>query len=288
MTIRNPMEWVVEEVVHASRAIEAASHVVHPADEDVRAGHPIVRRIRAADLREILVKGFDDFKENRTDVVFLCLLYPALGLLFARAASGGGMLQLVFPLASGFALLGPVVGVGLYEMSRLREQGLEGGWLAAFRVVHSPSIGGIVLLGLVLAAIFVIWMAAAEQIYLATLGPHTPESIGAFAREVATTQAGRMMVGIGLCVGFFFALLVLVISIVSFPMMLDRHVGIGTAVLTSLRVVAVNPVPIALWGIIAAGGLVVGSIPLFFGLVIVLPVLGHATWHLYRKVVWYN
>lgn len=287
MTIRNPMEWIVDEVAHVGHAVETASHVAHPADEDVNAGHPTIKRIRPADLWDALTKGFDDFKENRTDVVFLCFLYPVLGLLFARLASGSGMLQLVFPLAAGFALLGPVVGVGLYEMSRLREQGLESGWAAAFRVVHAPSFGAIVLLGLVLAAIFVIWMATAQEIYLATLGPYAPESIASFVRDVTTTKLGWMMIGLGMGVGFFFALLVLVISVVSFPMMLDRHVGIAVAVWTSLRVVAANPVPIALWGMIAAAGLVIGSIPLFFGLVVVLPVLGHGTWHLYRKVVSY-
>ena len=184
MTIRNPMEWIVDEVAHVGHAVETASHVVHPADEDVRAGQPRITRIRPADLWEVLVKGFDDFKENRTDVVVLCFLYPVLGLLFARLASGSGMLHLVFPLASGFALLGPVVGVGLYEMSRLREQGLEGGWAAAFRVVHAPSFGAIVLLGLVLAAIFVIWMATAQEIYLATLGPYAPESIASDRKSV--------------------------------------------------------------------------------------------------------
>jgi uncharacterized membrane protein len=93
-----------------------------------------------------------------------------------------------------------------------------------------------------------------------------------------------MIVG-GVGVGFLFALLVLAISVVSFPLLLDRDVGLYGAVSTSIRAVATNPSPMALWGLIVAGGLAIGMLPAFLGLIVVLPVLGHATWHLYRKVV---
>jgi uncharacterized membrane protein len=94
-----------------------------------------------------------------------------------------------------------------------------------------------------------------------------------------------LLIGVGVSVGFLFALLVLTISVVSFPLLLDRDVGLYTAVMTSIRAVLANPAPMAIWGLIVAGGLVIGSIPLLLGLAIVMPVLGHATWHLYRKVV---
>ena len=93
------------------------------------------------------------------------------------------------------------------------------------------------------------------------------------------------MIVVGIGVGFLFALLVLAISVVSFPLLLDRNAGIGTAVSTSMRAVAASPGTMALWGLIVAAGLVIGSVPLFLGLVVILPVLGHATWHLYRRVV---
>ena len=238
-----------------------------------------------ADLGEVLSKGLDDFAAYRTDVVFLCVIYPIVGLVLARLAFGYDLLPLLFPLASGFALVGPFAGVGLYEMSRRREAGMAVGWADGLAVVRSPSFGAMVVLGLVLMAIFLLWLAAAEGIYLMTLGPEPPASLAAFLHDVFTTDPGWTMIAVGFGVGFLFALLALVVSVVSFPLLVDREVGIDTAVLTSIRAVMANPVPMAGWGLIVAAGLVLGSIPFFLGLIIVMPVLGHATWHLYRKVV---
>ncbi len=285
MTIRNPVEWAADISRHAGQAMRPTTQIMHRTRQPVAAGLPEIRRIQPADLKEVLAKGFEDFGENRADVIFLCLFYPILGLFFARLASGSDMLPLLFPLASGFALLGPLAGVGLYEMSRQREQGLKGGWMAAFGVLRSPSIGSIILLGLLLVVIFAFWLLAAWAIYLVTLGPQAPASVDSFAQDVLTTPAGWTMAVVGVGVGFIFAVVVLTISAVSFPMLLDQDVGVGHAVRTSVRAVIANPGTMAIWGLIIASGLVIGSIPLFLGLVIVLPVLGHSTWHLYRKVV---
>jgi uncharacterized membrane protein len=283
--IRNPAEWSVDQLKTAELAVERAGHSLRRPEDARDAPLPAVRWIKLADLREVLSKGISDFAAYRTDVIFVCIIYPVVGLVLASLAFGYGMLPLLFPLASGFALIGPVAAVGLYEMSRRREQGVDITWADAFGVVRAPAFGAILVLGLVLLAIFLLWLAAAYGIYLVTLGPEPPASLGAFARDVFTTGAGWAMIVLGVGVGFLFAVLVLTISVVSFPLLLDRDVGLYTAVATSVRAVLANPVPMAVWGLIVAGGLVLGSIPLFLGLIIVMPVLGHATWHLYRKVV---
>ena len=283
--IRNPIEWGWDQLRGARSAVGSAAESVPGAAFAPYAAPPAVRRIEAADLRDVLVKGLGDFAAYRTDVLFLCIIYPVVGLVLARLAAGYDMLPLIFPLASGFALIGPVAALGLYEMSRLREQGAAITWADGFGVVRSPALGAILVLGLALLVIFLLWLAAAYGIYEATLGPKPPASIASFARDVFTTGAGWMLIIVGVGVGFLFACLVLTISVVSFPLLLDRDVGLLTAISTSVRAVRANPGPMAIWGLIVAGGLVIGSIPLLLGLTIVMPVLGHATWHLYRKVV---
>lgn len=284
-TIRNPVEWIVDQLKHMAQGTKSAGHAIRGAEADTDTPLPAVNRISAADLGDVLARGVSDFRAFRTDVAFLCIIYPVIGIVLASFAFRQDLLPLLFPIASGFALVGPVAAVGLYEMSRRREQGQQATWADAFARVGSPTFGPILLLGLGLLVIFLLWLGAAQVIYMATLGPEPPASPGAFIGDVLTTGAGWAMAIVGMGVGFLFAVAVLTISVVSFPMLIDRDVGLGVAVLTSVRVVAGNPGPMAAWGVIVAGGLVLGSIPVFLGLIFVMPVLGHATWHLYRKTV---
>jgi uncharacterized membrane protein len=136
-----------------------------------------------------------------------------------------------------------------------------------------------------LTAIFLVWLAVAMGIYWLIFGAHVPTSITDFARQIFTTSEGWALIIVGVSVGFLFALLVLTISVVSFPLLLDRNVTLRTAIESSVRAVLMNPGPMLLWGMIVASGLVLGTIPLLLGLIVVMPVLGHATWHLYRKVL---
>ncbi|HEX3809269.1 MAG TPA: DUF2189 domain-containing protein [Rhizomicrobium sp.] len=285
MTIKNPIEWSGAQLVQAAHAVASVRHSLQHVQDTIHSPPLAVRKIGLADLRDALAKGYEDFGAYRSDVIFLCVIYAIVGVVLARVAFGLDMLPLIFPLASGFAIIGPFAAVGLYEMSRRREQGAKVTWANAFDVARAPAFGAVLVLGLLLIAIFLLWLGAAWLIYANTLGPAQPTSIGSFVHDVFMTDAGRTMIVIGVAAGFVFALLAMAISIVSFPLLLDRDVGLDTAIGTSVRAVFANPVPMAVWGLIVAASLVIGSIPFFIGLVVVIPVLGHATWHLYRKLV---
>ncbi|HET7492902.1 MAG TPA: DUF2189 domain-containing protein [Bradyrhizobium sp.] len=246
---------------------------------------PVIRKVSLSDLRDALRLGWEDFKAVPSHAIILCVIYPVLGLVLARAVLGYSVLPLLFPLAAGFALIGPFAALGLYELSRRRERGEEASASNALDVLHSPSFGAMLGLGTLLLALFVTWIATAQAIYIAAFGYEAAAEIPDFFRRVLTTPQGWWLIIVGCGVGFLFALVALCISVVSFPLMLDRHAGAGDAMVTSMRAVAQNPVPMAGWGLIVAVLLVLGSLPLFLGLAIVVPLLGHATWHLYRKVI---
>ena len=248
---------------------------------------PTIRTIGVEDLKDALAKGFDDFKAMPSHVLLIVVIYPVVGLFLSRVAFGYDMLPLVFPLIAGFTLIGPLAAIGLSEMSRRREQGEDVHWGHAFDVIKSPAIPSIALVGLLQVVIYVIWWMTAQTIYWLIFGDGVPNSMMEFAGQVLTTSAGWMLIIVGGGAGFLFAALVLAISVVSFPLLLDRNVGATMAVYVSVRSVVENPVTMAIWGFIVAVALALGSLPLFVGLAVVMPVLGHATWHLYRKVVVY-
>ena len=250
-----------------------------------RADEPAIRKITTADVWDALSKGIDDFRTMPTHVFFACIIYPVVGILIGRAAFGYDVIPLLYPFAAGFALLGPIAAIGLYELSRRRETDMDTSWKHAFDVLHSPSLPGILALGALLLVLFGVWIAVAQSLYVANFGYGEPASWTSFARGVLTTPQGLSLILVGNAVGFLFALLTLMISVVSFPLLLDRNVGPVVAVLTSVRAVMANPVTMALWGLIVAAGLVVGFATFFLGLAVIVPVLGHATWHLYRKIV---
>jgi len=281
--IRNPAEMFV--TLFSDAASEAGNAVVPKARARAVQAAPAVRHISARDLWDALAEGVRDLGASRADVLFIGVIYPIAGIVLASLAFNYDLLPLVFPLVSGFALLGPVAAIGLYEISRRREQGLPASPADALNVLRSPRLGSILALSLVLLALFFLWIGAAYFIYASTLGPEPPASPTAFLHDVVSTGPGWTMTLVGIGVGLLFALAAFAISVVSFPLLLDRDVTFDMAITTSVRAVAANPGPMALWGLIVAGGLILGSLPALVGLVFIVPVLGHATWRLYRKVV---
>ena len=255
------------------------------AGHDAYSAPPVIRRIGAREVWRALAQGADDFRAMPSHIAFLCLIYPLCGIVLSYLTSQQNALQLAFPLASGFALIGPFAAIGLYEMSRRRELGLDTAWKFAFNVLRSPSIPAIAALGLLLVALFVAWLAAAQALYAHLFGPAAPASALGFAREVFGTPQGWALIGIGGLVGFGFAVVSFSLSVVSFPLLLDRDAGAVAAVGASVEAVRDNPGAMALWGAVVVVALVAGALPFFVGLAVVMPILGHATWHLYRAVV---
>ena len=246
---------------------------------------PVVRRIDASDLKAALIAGFADFKQTPTHLFFLALIYPVIGFVLTRVTMGEGLLPLAYPLIAGFALLGPFAAIGLYELSRRRELGFDASWRQAFAVLRSPSRWSIAVLGVVQLLIFATWMATAHALYVGLLGSAMPVSIEAFFQQLFGTPEGWALIVLGNAAGLPFAVLALTLSVVSFPLLVDRPIGASAAMVTSVRAVAKNPLTMALWGLIVAASLLAGSLFLLVGLALVVPILGHATWHLYRRVV---
>ena len=247
--------------------------------------YPIIRKIGFANLKDAAAKGIDDFRAMPTHVIFLAIIYPVVGLLLFRMTFGHDVMPLLFPLAAGFALIGPFAAVGLYELSRQREKGVDVSWKHAFAVLRCRSRGAIADLGMVLMIVFLLWLTTAQWLCQSLFGYGSPDSIEQFLSDILTTSEGWTLIIAGNGIGFLFAVFVLTISVVSFPLLLDRDVSAMVAMHTSVRAVLRNPLMMAAWGLFVAVALVIGSLPFFVGLAVVMPVLAHATWHLYRKVV---
>ncbi len=253
--------------------------------------HPTIRRIHFNDIGDALRAGYADFRANPTHLIFLGLVYPVMGLVLGRIASGSDSLPLLYPLIGGFALIGPLASVGLHELSRRRERGLPVSVRNAFDVFASPRIMAILLLGLLFVAIFVAWLVSAQLIFDATMPSGSAASISELISNVVSTDAGRSLIVTGSAVGLLFSIVALTLGVVSFPLLVDREVGFWpfeqavVALKTSVAATLANPLVIAVWGLIVAASLAVSVLTLLVGLAVLMPVLGHSTWHLYRKLV---
>src|SRR5262249_40450302 len=179
---------------------------------------PKVRKIGLRDLWQSLAAGFDDFYAMPSHIVFIGLIYPIVGIVLTRTALGADVLPLIFPLAAGFALIGPFAAIGLYEMSRRRELGLDLSWWHAFDVFHSPSIGAIGGLAVLLMLIFLGWLGTAQATYQILFGIAPPGSVSQFVHNVFYTEAGWKLIVWGNPLRFFFSGLCPPLRLVSFPL----------------------------------------------------------------------
>jgi uncharacterized membrane protein len=246
---------------------------------------PRVRSIGVHDLRDSLRDGVDDFMTRPSHYVFLALLYPVVGMALGLFVAGGNAMSLLYPLISGFALVGPLAALGFYEISRRAQAGEHVSWSRAFDVLRGASAVAVFEIAVLLTGIFVLWLVCANALFMQLMPNAAGQDLGGLLNTIVSTSAGWTLILVGNAVGFVFAAVAFAVSVVSLPFIVDRQGGAALAIATSVRAVRRNPATMAVWGLIVAALLVLGSLPFLMGLAVVVPVLGHATWHLYRRVV---
>ncbi len=245
---------------------------------------PVVRPIAAADIAEALGQGLRDFQAMPLLGLIFGGLYVAGGILIVLSLTAFGMVYLAYPIAAGFSLIGPFVAIGLYEMSRRREAGQPVTLGAIWSAVRSRTELG--WMAFVTLFIFLVWMYQVRLLIALILGINASfSSIQQFITVVLTTSEGLLFLAVGNAIGAALSLILFSLTVVSFPLLLDRDVDFVTAMVTSVRAVVTSPVPMIGWAAVIVVVLMVSSIPYFLGLLVTLPVLGHATWHLYRRIV---
>jgi uncharacterized membrane protein len=247
-------------------------------------GDPRIRPITGRDIADALAAGLRDFQSAPFHGLLFGSLYALGGMAIVFSVSNFGLAYLAYPLAAGFALIGPFVAVGCYEVSRARENG------ATATVAHTWSVirarGQILWMALVTVFIFILWMYQVRLLMALFLGVNSSfTTVREFLTVVLTTQQGIAFLVAGNVVGAVLSLVVFSLTVVSFPLLLDRDVDFVTAMITSVQAVATNPVPMIGWALVIVLLLIVSILPFFLGLVVTIPVLGHTTWHLYRRIV---
>jgi uncharacterized membrane protein len=253
---------------------------LQPAPETIE-----IRRIGAADLGWALRRGWDDFREKRGDIIVIAIIYPIVGLFTAALAVQGKLLPLIFPLFAGLSLMGPAMAAGFYELAKRREQGEDAHWRHFLDAYRGATLAAILPVTTFLALLFMAWLGAAWLLYVASFGPNIASAPDGFIAMMLGTAAGWRVILTGNLVGLGFAAVVLATSVVSLPMLVDRRGDPMAAVILSVRACWHNAGTMAVWGLIVAALLAIGTMAMLVGLAVVLPVLGYATWHLYTRII---
>jgi len=245
---------------------------------------PVVRRISVTDVAEALSDGMRDFQAAPLYGLIIGVMFAAGGNLIVFSITALGMSYLGYPLAAGFALLGPFAAIGLYDISRRRETGQPISLLHIWSTIKSRS--EIAWMAFVTLFVFIVWMYQVRLLMALFLGLSSSVlNFNQFIVQVLTTNEGILFLLVGNAIGAVLSLILFSLTVVSFPLLLEREVDFVTAMITSIRAVIASPTPMIGWAAVVVVLLVLAMLPLFLGLLVVLPVLGHSTWHLYRRVI---
>jgi len=241
---------------------------------------PGIRRVAAMVPFRWLAQGARDFRAHPLPSLFYGVCFAVMGWLIAFTFRHAP--AYVSALVTGFFLVGPFLAIGLYDLSRRRERGLPA-WLAPTLDAWAGNAGAIGVFALVLAVILLVWARASLVVFALFYTGEMPTAAGFIDQMLALSNLEFLLAY--LCVGGFFAVLVFAIGVVSVPMMLDRGTDGIVAVLTSLRAFGANVPAMIVWGLAIVVLVALGFALFFVGLVVAVPVIGHATWHAYRALV---
>jgi uncharacterized membrane protein len=266
--------------------MDGQDHVApEAAIEAPRKPDPVVREIAFSDIADAVAAGLRDLQAAPAYGLVFGVLYFLGGVMLVASVMALDAPWLAYPLTAGFALIGPLVAIGLYEVSRLRERRQPLSWGAILSAMRSQARQEIGWMSFVVLFVMMMWLYQVRLLLALFLGFEPISTLRDFLTVVLTTPQGWMFLAVGHVIGAALSLILFSLTVVSFPILLDRQVDFITAMITSLRSVAKNPAPMIAWAATIVVLLICATLPFFAGLIVVLPVLGHATWHLYRKLV---
>lgn len=246
---------------------------------------PEVRALTVADIRQSLAEGAADFARCPGTGLVIALVFVVIGMAITTSLVVLHEPWLIYPFAIGFPLVGPFAAVGLYEVSRRLEAGQTPTLGEVFKVIWAQRRREVSWMAFVMLFVFWIWMYQIRLLMALILGRSSYATLDKFAHLILTTNEGWVFLGIGHIEGAALALVLFSITVISIPMLLDREVDFVTAMITSVRTVLASPLVMLGWGLVVTIAVLAACVPFFLGLLVVLPVLGHATWHLYRRAV---
>jgi uncharacterized membrane protein len=246
---------------------------------------PTIRRIAKQDIVDALAQGLRDFSAAPQYGLFFGGVYALAGIVIFASLFWLDMAYLAYPLAAGFAMIGPFVATGLYEVSRRRELGLPLSFALVLGSVWDQRRREMAWMAFVAIFLMIVWLYQVRLLIALFLGFRSFATLGEFISVITSTPEGLTFLFIGHVVGALLSALAFTLTVVSFPLLVDRDHDFITAIITSFKAVATNPVVMLGWAACVVVLMVAALLPMFLGLLVVLPVLGHATWHIYRRVV---